>query len=431
MTPFVYVNEVVFCFTMIAYLLAAIVGAVCFAMSVCYKLKLLYVLPEVIVSAASVCLFCYLSDAIRIRYLGDNPGDFGGSPCFMPLWSVVLIALVLLVLGAFWLALVVKKRMSSLTAMSVKEAIAALPVGLCFYDRTGRLLLLNEQVANDCRELTGKSLYDGNAFWECVSDGSVADGVTVTKSEGSSIVERDGGRVTLYKRIVHDMNGKTVFELCGTDISREFALKKELEQKNENLRKMNARLRKYGEIVAEGTREKEILAARIKVHGNLGSLILRTKKALMQDDYDRTSLISAWNDILSLILAPDGDEQDKFAEADKTASDVGVRVFYDGKRPKKGTSAAKIFATAVFECVTNTARHADGDELYAKMTEDEVAYKIILTNNGKQPEIEIKEGGGLSSLRTMTENAGGQMSVSSEGKFILTIIISKEAQTDE
>lgn len=56
MTPFVYVGEVVFCLTMIAYLLAALVGTVCFAMSVSYRLKVRYVLPEVVISAASVWL---------------------------------------------------------------------------------------------------------------------------------------------------------------------------------------------------------------------------------------------------------------------------------------------------------------------------------------------------------------------------------------
>ena len=430
MTPLVYANETVFCFTMIAYLLAAIVGIVCLAMSVSYKLKPQYVLPEIIVSLAAVLLFCYLSDGIRIRYLGANPSDFSGSPCFMPLWSVILIAAILIALVVFWLVLVVKKRLSSLTAMSVKEAIAELPVGLCFYDETGRILLLNEQVANDCKELTNEPLYDGNAFWSSVSEGIVADGVTVTQSGGSLIVERADGRVTLCKRIVHDINGKTVYELCGTDVSREFALKKEIEQKNENLRKMNLRLRKYGEIVAEVTREKEVLGARIKVHSNLGSLILRTKKALTQGEYDRASLISEWNDILSLIFAPD-DEQDKFAEADKTAASVGVRIFYDGKRPKKGTQAEKIFAGAVFECVTNTARHADGTELYVGMTESDAEYAITLTNNGKQPEQEIKEGGGLSSLRRVAENAGGQMTITSVPKFSLTITVPKEEKTDE
>ena len=430
MTPLVYANETVFCFTMIAYLLAAIVGIVCFAMSVSYKLKPQYVLPEIIVSAASVLFFCYLSDGIRIRYLGANPSDFSGSPCFMPLWSVILIAAILIAFVVLWLVLVVKKRLSSLTAMSVKEAIAELPVGLCFYDETGRILLLNEQVANDCKELTGEPLYDGNAFWSSVSEGKVIGDVTVTQSGGSLIVERADGRVTLCKRIVHDINGKTVYELCGTDVSREFALKKEIEQKNENLRKMNLRLRKYGEIVAEVTREKEILGARIKVHSNLGSLILRTKKALTQGEYDRASLISEWNDILSLIFAPD-DEQDKFAEADKTAASVGVRIFYDGKRPKKCTQAEKIFANAVFECVTNTARHADGTELYVGMTESDTEYAVTLSNNGKQPEQEIKEGGGLSSLRRVAENAGGRMTITSVPKFSLTITVPKEEQTDE
>lgn len=430
MTPFVYINEVAFCFTMIAYLLAAIVGIVCFAMSVSYKLKPQYVLPEIIVSLVSGLLFCYLSDGIRIRYLGANPSDFSGSPCFMPLWSVILIAAILVAFVVLWLVLVVKKRLSSLTAMSVKEAIAELPVGLCFYDETGRILLLNEQVANDCKELTNEPLYDGNAFWSSVSEGKVSDGITVSQSGGSLIVERADGRVTLCKRIVHDINGKTVYELCGTDVSREFALKKEIEQKNENLRKMNLRLRKYGEIVAEVTREKEVLGARIKVHSNLGSLILRTKKALTQGEYDRASLISEWNDILSLIFAPD-DEQDKFAEADKTAASVGVRIFYDGKRPKKGTQAEKIFAGAVFECVTNTARHADGTELYVTMTESDTEYAVTLTNDGKQPEQAIKEGGGLSSLRRVTENAGGQMTITSVPKFSLTITVPKEEKTDE
>lgn len=426
MKPFVYVNEVVFCFTMIAFLLAAIIGVVCFAMSISYRLKIRYVLPGLVVSAASVILFCYLSDAIRIRYLGENPGDFARSLCFMPAFGVILIAIFLVAVVIVPLVVVVKKRLSSLTAMSVKEAISVLPVGLCFYDETGRILLLNEQIANDCKELIGEPLYDGNAFWLKISRGAVINGTCVTQSKDSAIVERDGGRVTLLRRIVHDTGGKTVYELCGTDISREFALKKEIEQKNENLRKMNLRLRKYGEIVAEVTREREILAARIKVHGNLGSLILRTKKELTQGDYDEASLISAWNDVLSLIFTPDGDEIDKFAEAEETASNVGVRIFYDGKRPKKHSQAEKIFANAVFECVTNTARHADGTELYAVMTENDREYSVTLTNNGKKPEQEIKEGGGLSSLRKITENAGGRMSVESKPEFSLTVTVPKE-----
>lgn len=430
MTPFVHVNEIVFCLTLIAFIFAMIMGVICFAMSVFYKLKLRYVLPELVVSLSSTLLFCYLSDGIGVRYSGADPTDFSSSPCFMPTWSVILIASALLTFAALCLMLVVRKRLSTLTAMSVKEAISKLPVGLCFYDETGKVLLLNEQVSNDCMELTGEPLYDGNAFWSSVSGGKIIDGATVMQSKDSLIVERTGGRVTMCKRIAHDIDGKFVYEIFGIDISREFALKKEKDQKNEELQKMKIRLLKYGEIVSEVTKERENLAARIKVQSNLGSLIVRTKKELMQGEYDSAALISSWNDILSLVFSPD-EEQDKFAEADKTATSVGVRIFYDGIRPKKGTHAEKIFASAVFECVTNTVRHADGTELYVTMRESEKEYSITLTNNGTQPKQDIKEGGGISNLRAMTENAGGRITIESVPKFVLSIMVPKESVKNE
>lgn len=430
MTPFVYENELVFCITLIAYVFAMIMGAICFAMSIFYRLKLRYVLPELVVSLTSAVLFCYLFDGVAIRYLDANPTDFSGSPCFMPTWTIIVIVLTLFALIISCLILVVKKRLSTLTAMSVKEAISKIPVGLCFYDETGRVLLLNEWVSNDCMELIGEPLYDGNAFWSSVSEGKVRNGVTVTQSEGSLIVEHADGRVSICKRISHNIDGKTVYELCGTDISREFTLKKEMDQKNDDLHKMKTRLLKYGEIVTEVTKERENLAARIKVHSNLGSLIVRTKRELMQGNYDSASLISSWNDILSLIFTPD-EEQDKFAEANKTAANVGVQIFYNGKQPEKGTQAEKIFASAVLECIINTVRHADGTELYVTMMENKTDYSITLTNNGKQPKQDIKEGGGISNLRAMSENAGGRITIESVPRFVLSINIPKESLKNE
>lgn len=333
MTPLVYSGETAFCLTMIIYLFAAFVGAVCFAMSLSYRLKLQFVLPEVGVSAAALMLFCVFADGIAIRRFGADPGEYAGSPCFMPLWSVVLIGLTLFTLAAAWLVLVVKKRLSGLTAMSVKEAIAALPTALCFYDETGRLLLLNDRIERDCREITGEPLYDGNAFWAAIS-GEEKNGIGITRSEGSVIVENRDGRAVCYKRIAHDFGGKTVYELSGTDISREFALKKETEQKNENLRKMNLRLRKYGEIVAEVTKERETLAARVKVHANLGSLILRTKKSLARGETDRETLVSEWNDVTSLIFAS-GEEEDKFAGSGQNGFERGRAHFLRRKTPPK------------------------------------------------------------------------------------------------
>lgn len=430
MTPFVYTNEVVFCIIMIVYLLSAFVGAVSFAMSVSYKLKIFYVLPEVITSLVSLLFVSYLCDAIRIRYLGENPNNFIKTVCFMPLWSVTLIAVILISLGTFWLILVIKKRLSSLTAMSVKEAISILSSGLCFFDTTGRILLINKQIDDECKEITGESLNDGLTFWDNMKYGKINDSVKVTSNGETIIVEFDDGIAICYKRIMHNLDNRIVYEITGNDISYELMLKKEIEQKNLTLFKMNSRLRKYGETVTEVTREREIFSARVKVHSNLGSLILRTKKSLSEEEYDKAALISEWNDLMSLIFLPD-DEEDKFNEANKTAANIGVKVCYNGKYPPKGTPTERIFANAVFECVVNTARHADGTELYVSMNENELYHSIVIENNGKCPTGEVKEGGGLSSLRIMTENVGGKMIVQSAPQFVLTIVIPKEMQRNE
>lgn len=430
MIPFVYCNEILFYCTFITLLVAAFAGTVCFAVSVSYRLGLRYILPELLCTLCSIVTFCFLSDGILIRDLGENVNDFSGSPCLFPAWIVAAIAFLLLASVCACLFFVVKKRLSGLTAMSVKEAISVLPAGVCFYDETGRLLLTNEQISDECTEITGMPLRDGSAFWSAMREGKTADGIICSVEGDSVLVEKKDGRAICYKRIIHMLDGKTVYELSGSDISREFALKKKVEEQNEELRKMNLRLRKYGETVTEATKERETLAARVKVHDGMGSLILKTKRAIMQEECDKETLINEWNGIVSLIYSPDT-EEDRADEIKKTAESVGVKISFSGARPPKGSEAEKILASAVFECITNTARHADGDELYVTVSDDGGFFTAKLANNGRQPQEEIAEGGGLSSLRTMTEIAGGSMRTESFPRFLLTVSIPKEKKEYE
>ena len=75
--------------------------------------------------------------------------------------------------------------------------------------------------------------------------------------------------------------------------------------------------------------------------------------------------------------------------------------------------------------LTNAVRYAEATELYADFSETETEASVTLTNNGKLPEGEIAEGGGLSSLRKRVERAGGQMIVQSLPAFRLTVTIPK------
>ena len=115
----------------------------------------------------------------------------------------------------------------------------------------------------------------------------------------------------------------------------------------------------------------------------------------------------------------------------KTAESVGVKILYTGVRPPKGSVEEKILANAVFECITNTARHADGDELYITVSDDGAFFTAKISNNGRAPHAEIAEGGGLSSLRRMAEMAGGSMKTESFPHFLLTVSVPKGEKEDE
>lgn len=261
-------------------------------------------------------------------------------------------------------------------------------------------------------------------------EGKVADGIVCSCEGDSVLVEKNDGHASSYKRIIHIVDGKTIYEISCSDISREFALKREVEEQNEELRKMNLRLRKYGETVTEVTKERETLAARVKVHDGMGSLILKTKRAILQEECDKDALICEWNGVVSLVSSPET-EEDRAEEIKKTAESVGVKILYTGVRPPKGSVAEKILANAVFECITNTARHADGDELYITVSDDGEFLTARFSNNGRPPKTEIVEGGGLSSLRRMAEMAGESMRIESSPRFLLTIMIPKGEKEDE
>lgn len=104
---------------------------------------------------------------------------------------------------------------------------------------------------------------------------------------------------------------------------------------------------------------------------------------------------------------------------------LGIRLEINGEVPCK-KSLREVAFVAVKECLTNTYAHARGNLMSFEISEGENEYKIVCMNNGAIPTKPIIEGGGLSSLRKMTESAGGRMNIDISPRFILTIVLPKE-----
>ena len=99
-----------------------------------------------------------------------------------------------------------------------------------------------------------------------------------------------------------------------------------------------------------------------------------------------------------------------------------------GELPQSG-NLAYLLTVAIRECATNTVRHAEGSEMTVDISDADGYVCASITNNGKQPEQEVTEGGGLGALRRRIESAGGTMAVESAPVFRLNITLPERGNT--
>ena len=308
------------------------------------------------------------------------------------------------------------KSRRQLSPVSIKESCDHLPSALCFAWENGQPCLKNLKMDELSHLITGEALLNANDFWKTM--------------ELQPIVTLENGRTWSFERVQMEMNGKTVYQITGTDITEEAQLQWELEKDNLRLKAMNRRLRQYGQDVQEATREKEILRAKTRVHDQIGHALLQTRQFLSGAQGDAESVCAAWRQNVRLLLGKYADEQhvDTFDQLARAACAIGVTIERRGILPAEGTENAQLAETAAHECLTNLVRHAGGTRLEIIGEKTASGWRVRYLNDGSTPSGPIVEGSGLSALRTRTEAAGGKMDIEYAPRFELTLALPEERQ---
>ncbi len=329
-------------------------------------------------------------------------------------WTAAALSLTALSLSAsftLW-----HKNRRQLSPISVKESCDHLPSALCFAWENGQPCLKNLKMDELSHLITGEALLNANDFWKTM--------------ELQPIVTLENGRTWSFERVQMEMNGKTVYQITGTDITEEARLQWELEKDNLRLKAMNRRLRQYGQDVQEATREKEILRAKTRIHDQIGHALLQTRQFLSGAQGDAESVCAAWRQNVRLLLGKYADEQhvDTFDQLARAACAIGVTIERRGVLPAEGTENAQLAETAAHECLTNLVRHAGGTRLEIIGEKTASGWRVRYLNDGSTPSGPIVEGSGLSALRTRTEAAGGKMDIEYALRFELTLALPEERQ---
>lgn len=308
-----------------------------------------------------------------------------------------------------------------ITAASIKEAIDNLPVGICCYEPNGQIVLKNYRIERICRAFTGKALLNATTFLSEITEGS-------KQTDKGAIFQLENGEVfTFSDRLLNDKNSNLRM-LSLVDITEQYKYTETLEEKQQLVAKLNDKLVLYGKQIVDSITAKEILEAKVKIHDELGANLLSSKHYILSggSEEERANIEGALRRNLQYLKqekekAISGDEYaiilDTAKKLDINLNVIGTLTDLEPQR--------HILVTGIHECLTNTIRHAAGDELTIKLDESETELKAEFTNNGKVPEQEVTERGGLLLLRTLVEKHGGTMNVDSAPRFVLRLTLKK------
>ena len=446
-----YISLPEYCHTFFAISVIALIliGAYIIAAAVTMRLSPVYVTCSVVLTAAVFIVLQSMADVSLCANEADPRFSFPAVILKDVPW--IMVALVIVVIfAAEVLCLVAVNRAGrdKLSPGSVKESLDALPDGVCFFSEDGRILLSNRRMQHISSDITGIGILNGEKLWRCIEEKSVKTDV----SDGLVILTSDS-KVWNVRRSEIEAEGNRINEIVALDVTEQYELRRELEERNERLNSVNERLRIFSRDMSRLTAEKELLDAKIKVHDDLGRSLLAFRAYLTAEPSkrDRSKLLPLWRYVIS-VMKKETVPSEEWDAIEKTAESLHIQIEINGDLPAgladlpvSGEVRSAIMA-AIRECLTNTARHARGDRLFvlikcdAEQGADHAStsgsssasgtapcddaphgIRIEITNNGRAPLVPIQEAGGLSNLRHMVEREGGIMTIESSPQFLLRL----------
>lgn len=323
------------------------------------------------------------------------------------------------------------------SAKMIKKAIDSYPGGICFSALDGRVILVNEKMNKLMLELTGHTILNAKAAWEKLTNfANNGKAEKLTQSWLPKEPDNESTRQQLFFRFsdssvwrfeLRFLDSNTV-QIEAAEITGLYRLSEELYENTIRLQELQKRQKALLDSIVEVNLNKEILAAKMHIHDELGHCLLATTKAITEDSLAENAdvLRDNWNSIIrdfsnipTVWTVPDSSLQ---SELMQVAELIGCKVTFLGEQPKSRKALQLLYA-AVREALTNAVRHANATGLMVKIEQDEKNYHIEISDNGGVSVSSITEGNGLSALRQRLEQEGASLKVLCDNSVSLLVDI--------
>ena len=371
------------------------------------------------VSLAMVQFFAVVEDYLVNRDIrGVRFAEwFGG----LPVWMIVAELIAMFTVIGYTVKHLNDWERKHITPRSLKEATDLMQDGICYYSENGLAYQVNRRMEQLSMALTGSYMNDACEFWDRLYYGRLEDGNLSIRGGDTPMVMLSDGMVYSFVKTKLEID-EGMYQIFATEITSLYDITKSYRESNARLTEMNKRLRAMGEGINRMVIDKEVLEAKIRIHDNLGAMLLASRRYLANPaPGDRQEIIAAWTQNVDLLRHERAEtEADDYELLYETAEDVGMTLELEGELPQE-PAVKKLVSTAMHECMTNTIRHANGDRLFISVQEAGEGCIVNIRNNGRAPEKEISESGGLGSLRRLADECGAKMTVEGKPEFLLRL----------
>ena len=312
---------------------------------------------------------------------------------------------------------------TSISYLSVKDAVDSLHTGILFSEPDGAITLVNAQMQRIMTVITGRIHRNARYFYELLTSGELSPGCRKTEYEGQILCLLPDETAWVFTRTEIQIRNKRYIQLTVADITERWALTAQLQQQEKLLVLRGEELRALIVGLQTLSQTREFQNAKLRAHDVLGkqlTMLLHSVSSGQALDYDllRTQLKSLLADLKSRQSATS--PRDKLTNLRQTFNTIGVDIHLDGELPEDDTKGY-MFVDIISESVVNAVRHGFASSVFVQIEYSDGSWHLEITDNGNvhSPLRPIREGGGIGGMRGKLESCGGSLVVANQPHFIL------------
>lgn len=312
----------------------------------------------------------------------------------------------------------------------IREACNHLPIGICVGTEEGIPRLTNEKMQELAHIISGKNVANTLVFWQDLEDFQGNDGADdVVFTDTPSIRLKDGRIINFTMRdiLIKNIRHK---EILAIDVTDKYELSQKLKSENELLKKQAQELEELRDHIATLNRDEEVLEQKIRVHYELGRVVLSSRRYLMgETSVDKEELMDMWEEALGVFENPLFSEKasyDFIGEMKAMAKGNGCEMEFDGPFDQEND----LFMAVVREGLVNAVRHGSATVVKVvcrKLSDSEKiagqdTYNLMVVDNGKGLPEDDGHKGGLNDLEFQIRENGGSIKLYNRPNGLGTIL---------